>query len=224
LIDIGDIRGLTYYNLPPYVKPNNIVGGIKIMAKRILVAYDTVHGSTGEIAEFVGKELRKEGNTVDVRLASDVTDIDGYEAVVAGSPVIRETWNEAALDFIKQYKLALNQLPMAMFFTCLALLGRTIHDGLAGVMTNYVSPLLVEFPDLKPVSIGLFVGVLDYSNYTPEGAEGIRRFMRERGCPLEGRNDYRDWQAIGTWAREVSHKLETNTGEYVIVATGQPLK
>ena len=194
------------------------------MAKRILIAYDTVHGSTGEIAEFVGKELRKEGNTVDVRLASEVTDIDGYQAVVAGSPVIRETWNEGALDFLKRHKPALNQLPVAMFFTCLALLGRTVQDGLGGVMTNYVSPLLVEFPDLKPVSIGIFVGVLDYNNYTAEGAEGIRRFMRERGCPLEGRNDYRDWQAIGAWAREVSHKLETSAGEYVIIATGHPLK
>jgi len=194
------------------------------MAKRILVAYDTVHGSTGEIAEFVGKELRKEGNTVDVRHVSDVTDIDGYQAVVAGSPVIREAWTEEAIDFLKRHKLALNQLPVAMFFTCLALLGRTLHDGLGGVMTNYISPLLVEFPDLKPVSVGIFVGVLDYSNYTAEGAEGIRRFMRERGCPLEGRNDYRDWQAIGAWAREVSHKLETSAGEYVIIATGHPLK
>ena len=91
-------------------------------------------------------------------------------------------------------------------------------------MTNYVSPLLEQFPDLKPVSVGIFVGVLDYTKYTEEGAEGIRRFMRERGCPLEGRNDYRDWQAVSAWAREVSSRLETSTGGWLVVATGVPLK
>ena len=84
------------------------------MAKRILVAYDTIHGSTAEIAEFVGKELRKEGNTVDVRRVSEVTDIDNYQAVVAGSPVKRENWTEDALDFLNRHKQALRQLPVAM--------------------------------------------------------------------------------------------------------------
>ncbi len=194
------------------------------MAKRILVAYDTVHGSTGEIAEFVGKELRKEGNTVDVRRVSEVTDVNNYQAVVVGSPMKREKWTEDALDFLNRHKQALSQLPVAMFYTCLALLGRTLEDGLKGVMTNYVSPLLEQFPDLKPVSVGIFTGVLDYTKYTEEGAEGIRRFMRERGCPLEGRNDYRDWQAISTWSKEVSTRLETSAGGWLVIATGQPLK
>ncbi len=191
------------------------------MAKRILVAYDTIHGSTAEIAEFVGKELRKEGNTVDVRRVSEVTDIDGYQAVVAGSPVKRENWTEDALDFLNRHKQALSQLPVAMFYTCLALLGRTLEDGLGGVMTNYVSPLLVQFPDLKPVSVGIFTGVLDYTKYTKEGAEGMSRFMGARGCPVEGRNDYRDWQVISNWAKDVGTKLETNTGGWTVTATGQ---
>jgi len=194
------------------------------MAKRILVAYDTINGSTAELAEFVGKELNKEGHTVDVRRVTEVTDMDGYQAVVAGSPVKRETWTEDALYFLNRHKQALSQLPVAMFYTCLSTLGRTLQDGLVGAMTNYVSPMLVEFPELKPVSVGIFTGVLDYTKYTEEGAEGIRRFMRERGCPLEGRNDYRDWQAISAWSKEVSTRLETSAGEWVVVATGQPLK
>lgn len=194
------------------------------MAKRILVAYDTIDGSTAELAEFVGKELSKEGNAVDVRRVSEVTDVNNYQAVVVGSPMKREKWTEDALDFLNRHKLALNQLPVAMFFTCLATLGRTLEDGLGGVMTNYVSPLLVEFPDLKPVSVGIFTGVLDYTKYSEAGAEGIRRFMSQRGCPLEGRNDYRDWQAISAWSKEVSTRLETGTGGWVVIATGQPLK
>ena len=191
------------------------------MAKRILVAYDTVDGSTAELAEFVGKELSKEGNVVDVRRVSEVTDVNSYQAVVVGCPVIIEKWTEDALDFLNRHKQALSQRPVALFYTCLATLGRTLEEGLGGVMTNYVSPLLVQFPDLKPVSVGIFTGVLDYTKYTEEGAEGIRRFMRARGCPVEGRNDYRDWQVISNWAKDVGAKLETSTGGWTITATGQ---
>ena len=45
------------------------------MTKRILVAYDTIHGSTAELAEFVGKELNKEGHKVDVHRVTEVTDM-----------------------------------------------------------------------------------------------------------------------------------------------------
>ncbi len=194
------------------------------MAKRILVAYDTMDGSTAELAEFVGKELSKEGNVVDVRRVSEVTDVNNYQAVVVGSPMKREKWTEDALDFLNRHKQALSQRPVALFYTCLATLGRTLEEGLGGVMTNYISPLLVQFPDLKPVSVGIFTGVLDYTKYSEAGAEGIRRFMSQRGCPLEGRNDYRDWQAISAWSKEVSTRLETGADGWVVIATGQPLK
>ena len=191
------------------------------MAKRILVAYDTIDGSTAELAEFVGKELSKEGNVVDVRRVSEVTDVNSYQAVVVGSPMKREKWTEDALDFLNRHKQALSQRPVALFYTCLATLKHTPEDGLGRVMNNYVSPLLAEFPDLKPVSIGIFTGVLDYTKYTKEGAEGMSRFMGARGCPVEGRNDYRDWQAISNWAKDVGTKLETSTGGWTVTATGQ---
>lgn len=191
------------------------------MAKRILVAYDTIHGSTAEIAEFVGKELIEEGNVVEVHRVTEVADVNSYQAVVVGSPVKIENWTEDAVDFLSRHKHALSQRPIAMFFTCLATLKRTPEDGLGRVMTHYVSPLLEQFPDLKPVSIGVFTGVLDYNKYTEEGAAGIRRFMSERGAPVEGRHDCRDWQAIRVWSKEVSTRLETSKGEWVVVATGQ---
>ena len=53
------------------------------MAKRILVAYDTIHGSTAEIAESVGKELRKEGNVVEVRRVTEVNDMDHIDEIDA---------------------------------------------------------------------------------------------------------------------------------------------
>ena len=98
------------------------------MSKRILVAYDTVNGSTAELAEFVGKELKKEGNTVDVCRVTEVTDIEKYQAIVAGSPIIREKWTEDSLDFLKRHKSALSHKPVAIFYTCLAILGRKLHD------------------------------------------------------------------------------------------------
>ena len=42
------------------------------MAKRILIAYEPIYGSTAEFAESMGKELRKEGHTVNVRRVTEI--------------------------------------------------------------------------------------------------------------------------------------------------------
>ena len=53
---------------------------------RILVAYATKKGSTAEIAQAIGKELRTAGHLVDVTEMKSVSSLDGYNAVVIGAP------------------------------------------------------------------------------------------------------------------------------------------
>ena len=85
------------------------------MAKKILVAYDTMFGSTAEIAEFIAKELGKGGDVVEVCRASDVTDVNGYQAVVVVGPIRGSKWIPGALGFLEKHQEALGQRPMALF-------------------------------------------------------------------------------------------------------------
>jgi len=82
---------------------------------RILVAYGTTSGSTGEIAGWIGTELREAGFTVDVRPAVDVAEIDGYDAVVLGAAVYMSGWHKETRRFAHRFADQLARCPVWLF-------------------------------------------------------------------------------------------------------------
>jgi len=176
------------------------------MVKKILIAYDTVYGSTVEVAEFLGRELGKEGNVVNVYRLNTVNEVTSYQAVVLGSPIIGEKVTEDTISFLRRYHDELSQRPLALFIVCLlAARGISTHKT---AVSNYVNPILKEFEKINPVSIGVFAGVLDYDKYPNTVKEAMQNLYRKSGGPTEGRHDYRDWNAISTWAKETNVKLQ----------------
>ena len=82
---------------------------------KFLIAYATAAGSTGEVAEAIGKALRQQGATVDVRRAKEVDDASGYDAVVLGTGVrAGRTYAEAG-QFLAAHRPALSRVPVAGF-------------------------------------------------------------------------------------------------------------
>ena len=66
-----------------------------------------------------------------------------------------------ASDFVTTNQNALSKLPVAYFLTCLTL---SIHtDEARRKAMTFLDPLHTEAPQVKPVSVGRFAGVLDYS-------------------------------------------------------------
>ena len=64
----------------------------------------------------------------------------------------------------------------------------------------YLDPVLKAVPEVQPVKVGTFAGVLDYSNLSWP----IKAVMKLKGAP-EG--DFRDWTAIRTWAEGLCSPL-----------------
>ena len=91
-------------------------------SKYVLIAYDTIHGSTAEVAEHIGKNLCDQGFRVDLRLAANVEGINEYDAVIVGSALYQFTWLKDAKEFLQQNQTALAQLPTAYFIVSSALL------------------------------------------------------------------------------------------------------
>jgi flavorubredoxin len=56
------------------------------MGASLLIAYATRYGATGEVAEVIGARLAELGHSVDVREVAQVGSLDGYSAVVLGTP------------------------------------------------------------------------------------------------------------------------------------------
>jgi menaquinone-dependent protoporphyrinogen oxidase len=73
----------------------------EIDMNRILVAYATMAGSTVEVAQAVGEEIEKSGSQVDVLPIDEVKDLQAYDGVVVGGPMIMG-WHRTALGFLKK--------------------------------------------------------------------------------------------------------------------------
>src|SRR5262245_10417803 len=81
---------------------------------RVLVTAASKHGSTAEIAERIANQLRP-AFEVDHRAPADVTEVDGYDAVVLGSAVYAGHWLPAARDLVTSLASSLAQRPVFLF-------------------------------------------------------------------------------------------------------------
>ncbi len=163
------------------------------MEHKILVVYASGSGSTGEVAAFIGDALQGEGVRTEIREASQVADLEEYGAVVLGSSIRFGRWLPNALAFLNKFSDQLRTRPVALFMTCLSII-----DGSEEKWENalaYWDPILQRFPDLSPVGLGLFAG-----SFSPDHAQ----LPEHQGGPM---GDYRDWEAIRSWAQEIRAPL-----------------
>jgi menaquinone-dependent protoporphyrinogen oxidase len=173
--------------------PEGRCGDTKDMKKRVLVTYASKYGSTGGVADAIGKELCSKEVATDVLLIRNVSDISSYQAVVIGSAIYMGKWMSEAVDFVKKNKDILRQVPVAYFLACMTLSHPT-EEKRAKVL-SYMDPIIKAVPEVKPVGIGTFAGALDYNNLSWLN----KKILKSKETP-EG--DFRDWNAIRAWARD----------------------
>ena len=68
---------------------------------KLLVTYASKYGSTAEIAEVIGKELRKRTHEVEVKKIDDVGNLAGYDGFIIGSAVYAGGWMKSAARFLR---------------------------------------------------------------------------------------------------------------------------
>jgi menaquinone-dependent protoporphyrinogen oxidase len=165
--------------------------GKSMMGKKILVAYASKYGSTGGVADAIGKELCSKGATVDVLLTKNAINLSSYQGLVLGSAIYKGKWLPDAVDFVKTNCEIFRQVPVAYFLVCITMYKPTEEN--RRKVLAYLDPVLQAVPQVKPVVIGTFAGALDYSNLSWPN----KKIMEFKGAP-EG--DFRDWDAIRSWA------------------------
>jgi menaquinone-dependent protoporphyrinogen oxidase len=158
------------------------------MARSILVAYATKHGSTREVAEALADHLRAEGLEVEVQPAREVADLKPFDGVVLGGALYFGRWHKDAVRFLERHADALETVPVAIF----AMGPRTTEaKDLAESRAQLDGALS---PDLIPATVAIFGGVIDPSKLS---------------FPLNHlpASDARDWNAIRAWAHEAATRL-----------------
>jgi menaquinone-dependent protoporphyrinogen oxidase len=170
----------------------------------MLVAYGTRYGSTREVAETVATTLEEQGVEVDVKLAREVRSLDGYHAVVLGTPLHMGALHKDVRALLEKNQAALEHTPFALF----ALGPIKADDGIDGSRAQLIDAL-AKLPVPTPASTTVFVGAYDPARL------GFRDKMIAAlpASPLHGEtaHDERDWDEIRAWARRIVESLSRTT-------------
>lgn len=166
------------------------------MSQKILIAYATRAGSTGEIAQEIGDALTAKGFAVDVVPVRKVRNLSPYRAVIVGSAVRMGKWQPEAVKFVARFQARLAEVPTAFFTVCLMAKDKT--DEACEKVRSFLAPVReMHRPDLE----GVFAGRIDMAKLG-----FIARMMAKATKSPEG--DFRDHASIRDWAEEAVTKLK----------------
>jgi menaquinone-dependent protoporphyrinogen oxidase len=158
---------------------------------RLLVGYASCCGSTGGIAQAIGRRLCAAGAKVDVQLMKEVKDLSVYDGLVLGSAIQEGQWLPEARKFIDKHQEIIASKKVAFFIACLALSEDKPNN--RKIADKYLRSVIEKAPNLKPVAMQAFAGAVFYDKM-PKKFVPVMKLI----SPKDG--DYRNWDAINTWA------------------------
>ncbi len=170
------------------------------MPGKILVAYATRNGSTADIAQAIGKELRIAGFAVDVTEIKTISTLADYTAVVIGGPLYMGSVDGAVGKFITKHHEQLLKLPVAAFAVGLA-----PKNPNPAAIEESMEALKKSMGPVTPVTSVLFAGKLDPAkmNFV------MRKFLEMAKIPT---GDFRNWEAIAEWTQKLPEKMGLAAG------------
>lgn len=160
---------------------------------KILIVVASKHGSTREIAEAMGEEMRAAGHEADLFDAGEAPPPHEYDGVIVGSAVYMGRWMAEAQTYVEAHSAALKELPVWLFSS--GPLGDEYPEGM-GIPENIEELMTLTGAQEHEV----FVGKLDKS----ELGLGERLVTRAVKAPA---GDFRDWKAIRRWARLIARNF-----------------
>ncbi len=167
------------------------------MGNKVLVAYASKRGATAEIAEKIGVLLRESGLAVDVVEIQEEMNLTPYAAVVLGSAVYIGRWQKEAVKFLETNEAMLAERAVWIFSS-----GPTGQGDPVELLDGWQYPEKIQpvLDHIQPRDVAVFHGELDLSklNFLE------KRMVKGVEAPV---GDFRDWQMIGEWAREISSEL-----------------
>ncbi len=170
---------------------------------RVLVAYSSKYGSTRGIADRIADRLREAGHEVDIEHCDDVEYPEGFDAFVIGSAAYVGKWRKEARKFVRRNHELLASRPVWLFSS--GPLGTERFDAEGNDMLVEARPKeFDEFAELiRPRGDMVFYGALRKEEL--RGPDRMVSWMPDNGLLPDG--DFRDWDAIDEWARQVAAEL-----------------
>lgn len=172
------------------------------MTDRVLIGYGSRYGTTTEIAEAMAKTAQEAGVQVDlVNLKKETppSPLQNYDLVVIGSGIQAGRWTKEPLEFIKNNITALSENKVAIFVVCAY---AASPDKCDFAQSEFLDKIVEEYPNLAPISTGLFPGAFDFSKYNFAMRALVKRMVKqeiEPGQEVPKKIDFRDWKMVNEW-------------------------
>jgi menaquinone-dependent protoporphyrinogen oxidase len=172
------------------------------MEGQVLVAYATKYGATAEIAEKIAQVLQQAGLLTDIFPVGRVGDLAPYRAVVLGSAVYIGKWRKEADKFLQVNEKALAERKVWLFSS-----GPTGKGDPVEMLQGWQLPVALQpiAERIQPRDIAVFHGNADVKKLNFIEKKMLNTVKAPTG-------DFRDWEAIITWAKGIAHSLKSETG------------
>jgi len=164
---------------------------------RVLVSAASKYGATTEIAEAIARTIGAAGHDVTALPPGEVRTVDGYDACVLGSAVYVGHWLEPMRKLVEREAASLKQRLVWLFSS------GPIGDPPA--------------PREHAVDVDAIVAAAGAREHRlfPGRIDKQKLGFAERAVVFALRvpdGDFRDWDEIAAWAREIVAGLETPAG------------
>jgi menaquinone-dependent protoporphyrinogen oxidase len=168
----------------------------------VLIAYATVHGSTAQVASFVGDVLSSKGLDVHVANAKEVLSVKDYDALILGSPIHSGAWLPEITAFIEGFNEEWATKPVYMWVNCIRVLEQF---GEEHARDYYLNSELLKLLDVRQVAV--FPGKLDLEATDWQERWTLAARYDGHTWPSGFDGDFRDWDKVRTWAGEIAEEL-----------------
>ena len=164
--------------------------------KKIVIAYATRAGSTAETALWIAGRFESAGFLAETRDLRQGIDPSLYDGFVIGSAIRAGRWLSEAVGFVASHKERLQEGPTALFLTSLYLKDPTPDN-----REKVLSFIKAQADSAKPLSVGLFPGVIDPSRLGFFAGLITKAIKAPQG-------DFRKKEDILLWADQTAEKFK----------------
>ena len=178
--------------------------------KKGLIVYDSVYGSTVEVAYWIKNIIGME-QCLDVKPLTQVITVEPYDYVIIGSATRMEKPLKGIYSFVKTHKQQLANRQVCYFLLCgdcdetmvLNIPGKPPHL-IAG--RNYLQDIQKKYPEIRPVAIGAFGGrqVMPRLQKKEALTLWLLEKLAKEGTP---------WKGLDIWESLIAERVEVFANE-----------
>lgn len=176
------------------------------MKSKILVTYASKYGATREIAARIGDVLRQAGLQTDVLPVDGVRDVNPYQAVILGSAIYIGKWPREAVKFLQVQARTLADRPFWLFSSGPTGQGDPVELVEGQHLPSSLKPVVDR---IQPRDIAVFHGYINPGKINSIEKWAIKSLVKK---PF---GDFRDWDAITSWAASIAATLNDKDAERV---------